>query len=82
MLAAGNANGDIPMLDYTRHDDRPFLRLLVRHDDAEREFECDSGAERALEQAESSGWTVVSMKNDWSTIFAETPEPGRRGADV
>jgi hypothetical protein len=29
------------------------------------------GAERALEQAESDGWTVVSVKNDWATDFAE-----------
>jgi phosphoglycolate phosphatase-like HAD superfamily hydrolase len=70
VLAAGNANGDIPMLDYTRRDDHtPVLRLLVRHDDAEREFDYVSGAERALDRARSSGWTVVSMKHDWATVF-------------
>jgi phosphoglycolate phosphatase-like HAD superfamily hydrolase len=69
LLAAGNANGDIPMLDFTRHDDKPFLRLLVLHDDPEREFEYTSGAEQALEQAEAAGWTVVSIKDDWLTVF-------------
>jgi hypothetical protein len=69
MLAAGNANGDIPMLDFTRHDDKPFLRLLILHDDAEREFDYTSGAEQALERAEAAGWTVVSIKNDWLTVF-------------
>src|SRR3954447_7829989 len=39
LLAAGNTNGDIPMLDFTQHADKPSLRLLVRHDDAEREFD-------------------------------------------
>jgi hypothetical protein len=46
------------------------LRLLVLHDDAEREFDYTSGAERALEVAERSGYTVVSMKNDWASVFS------------
>jgi hypothetical protein len=45
------------------------LRLLVLHDDAEREFEYTGGAEQALERADTSGWTVVSVKNDWATVF-------------
>jgi hypothetical protein len=69
LLAAGNSNGDIPMLDFTWHDDKPVLRLLVLHDDAEREFAYTSGAEQALEQAEAAGWTVVSIKNDWLAVF-------------
>ena len=69
LLAAGNSNGDIPMLDFTRHPDKPFLRLLVLHDDADREFDYTAGAEQALEQAASDGWTVVSIKNDWATVF-------------
>jgi len=39
LLAAGNANGDIPMLDFTQHQDKPVLRLLILHDDHEREFD-------------------------------------------
>jgi phosphoglycolate phosphatase-like HAD superfamily hydrolase len=69
LLAAGNANGDIPMLDFTQHDDKPFLRLLVLHDDPEREFDYTSGAEQALERAQAAGWTVVSIKDDWLTVF-------------
>jgi phosphoserine phosphatase len=69
LLAAGNSNGDIPMLAFTQHPDKPFLRLLVLHDDAEREFDYTSGAEQALEKAKTSGWTVVSIKNDWATVF-------------
>jgi phosphoserine phosphatase len=69
LLAAGNTNGDIPMLDFARHDDRPFLRLLVLHDDAEREFDYSAGAEEALERADKNGWTVVSIRNDWATVF-------------
>jgi hypothetical protein len=38
------------MLDFTQHDDKPFLRVLVLHDDADREFDYVSGAEQALER--------------------------------
>jgi phosphoserine phosphatase len=69
LLAAGNSNGDIPMLDFTQRQDRASLRLLVVHDDADREFAYTSGAEQALERADSNGWTIVSIKNDWATVF-------------
>ena len=69
VLAAGNSNGDIEMLDYSQHADKPSLRLLVLHDDAEREFDYVSGAERALDRARASGWTVVSIKRDWARVF-------------
>ena len=69
VLAAGNSNGDIEMLAFTQHEDKPALRLLVLHDDSEREFDYVSGAERALDQAASSGWTVVSIKTDWAHVF-------------
>ena len=68
LLAAGNSNGDVPMLQFTKHDDKPTLRLLILHYD-EREFDYTSGAEQALEQAGKDGWTVVSVKNDWATVF-------------
>jgi hypothetical protein len=57
------------MLDFTLHEDRPFLRLLVLHDDAEREFDYTEGAEQGLEQADKDGWSVVSVSNDWATVF-------------
>jgi haloacid dehalogenase-like hydrolase len=69
LLAGGNSNGDLPMLDFTQHQDKPALRLLVLHDDAEREFDYTSGAEQALKQADTSGWTVVSIKDDFKTVF-------------
>jgi phosphoglycolate phosphatase-like HAD superfamily hydrolase len=69
LLAAGNANGDIPMLDFTHHQDKPFLRLLVLHDDADREFDYITGAEQALERADANAWTQISIKNDWATVF-------------
>jgi phosphoserine phosphatase len=69
LVAAGNSNGDIPMLEFAANADKPSLRLLLLHDDAEREFAYTTGAEQALEQAKTDGWTVVSIKNDWATVF-------------
>jgi hypothetical protein len=47
------------------------LRLLLLHDDADREFDYTDGAEQALEIAAQQNWTVVSMKNDWNTVFTD-----------
>jgi phosphoglycolate phosphatase-like HAD superfamily hydrolase len=69
LVAGGNSNGDMQMLEFTKHDDKPTLRLLVLHDDAEREFDYTSGAEAALERAGKDNWTVVSIKGDWATVF-------------
>jgi phosphoserine phosphatase len=69
LLAAGNSNGDVPMFEFAYHADRPTLRLLILHDDAEREFEYTAGAEQAVKRAGSDGWTVVSIKNDWTAVF-------------
>ena len=57
------------MLEFTFHADLPTLRLLILHDDAEREFAYTTGADDALARARADGWTVVSMKADWATVF-------------
>ena len=71
LLAGGNSNGDIPMLVFAGTSARPGLRLLVLHDDPEREFDYTKGAEMALERANGEGWTVISVKDDWTTVFAD-----------
>jgi phosphoserine phosphatase len=69
LLAAGNSNGDIPMLAFAERPGRPSLRLLLFHDDPDREFDYTAGAEQALQLASTNGWTVVSIKDDWTTVF-------------
>lgn len=71
IVAGGNSNGDIPMLHYTGGPVRQGLRLLLLHDDPEREFDYTAGAEKSLTRASEQGWTVVSIKNDWATVFAD-----------
>jgi hypothetical protein len=72
IIAAGNSNGDIPMLQYVGGESGPGLRLLIVHDDEQREFDYTAGAERSLDLARAEGWTMVSIRNDWGTIFADS----------
>jgi phosphoserine phosphatase len=69
ILAAGNSNGDLPLLRFATRPGRPGLPLLVLHDDRAREFDYTTGAEQALQQARADGWTVVSVNSDWATVF-------------
>jgi hypothetical protein len=71
ITGSGNSNGDIEMLEYTGRPDAPSLRLLVLHDDAEREFDYTAGAEQALDLAAKHAWTVASIKDDWATVFRD-----------
>ena len=52
-----------------RHSGR--TPLLVNHDDADREFAFTAGVEESLARAEADGRTVIIVKDDWSTVFAE-----------
>ena len=69
VMAVGNANGDIEMLEFAPASGRPYLNILLHHDDADREYAYDQGAEKALQLAAERGWQVVSMKDDWQTVF-------------
>jgi phosphoserine phosphatase len=71
LVTGGNSNGDIPMMRFARTGERGALRLLVLHDDADREFAYTAGAEDALDRARAHGWTIVSIKDDWGTVFAD-----------
>jgi phosphoglycolate phosphatase-like HAD superfamily hydrolase len=79
--AFGNSPGDQQMLEYTTAGDGARLAMLVLHDDATREY--DYGPAQGLpdtkfgtfpqalyDKAQKNGWMVISMKNDWNTIFA------------
>jgi phosphoglycolate phosphatase-like HAD superfamily hydrolase len=65
LFAGGNADVDIEMLSSAE------FALLINHDDAEREFAYTASAEASLAKADELGWTVVSMKDDWSTVYGK-----------
>jgi hypothetical protein len=80
-IAFGNSQGDREMLEWTTAGDGARLGLLVLHDDAAREFAYgpanglpDSAIgtfpQSLMDEAKARGWTVISMKDDWRTIFA------------
>ncbi|SDD94948.1 HAD family hydrolase [Nocardioides lianchengensis] len=75
ILAVGNSGGDREMLEWATAGDGPTLALLVDHDDADREFAYVSTAQTFTEPepitavADRLGWTVVSMRRDWATVF-------------
>lgn len=64
-FAGGNADVDIEMLTVAS------FALLVNHDDEDREYAYTDAAERSLARAKALGWTVVSIKDDWATVFGK-----------
>jgi phosphoserine phosphatase len=80
--AFGNSGGDREMLEWTGDGDGARLKMLVLHDDAEREYaygpanglpdtKVGTFSQALADEAEQRGWVVISMKNDWKTIFSE-----------
>ena len=69
ILAAGNADGDIHMLWYSQTNHHKSLQLLLRHDDREREYAYDGGAEKAQQLAAVHSWQVISMQQDFLQVF-------------
>jgi phosphoserine phosphatase len=79
IAAFGNSDGDLQMLQWTTAGSGPRFALYVHHTDAEREWAYDREShvgrlDQGLVEAKAKGWTVVSMKDDWKTIF---PPAGR-----
>jgi phosphoserine phosphatase len=78
VMAVGNSDGDQAMLEYTTiGNPRHSLGVLIHHTDGEREYRYDAESPSTgklvsgLLAAEQNGWTVVDMKADWRTIFAD-----------
>jgi len=74
LMAFGNSDGDIQMLEWATVNKNPGFALFVHHTDAVREYAYDRDShigklDKGLDEAPKRGWTVVSMKDDWKTIF-------------
>jgi hypothetical protein len=74
IAAFGNSDGDMQMLEWTMAGSGARFALLVHHDDAEREYAYDRAdklqrLDKAWDEAIARGWAVVSMKNDWKTVY-------------
>ncbi|HWT08678.1 MAG TPA: HAD family hydrolase [Roseomonas sp.] len=74
IAAFGNSDGDFEMLRYATEGPGRRLGMIVRHDDAVREFAYDRESHvgrlaRALDEAPARGWQVISMREDWARVF-------------
>jgi hypothetical protein len=76
IIAFGNSDGDLQMLQWTTMENGPRLGLIVHHTDAEREYAYDRNSDvgrlnKALDQAPERGWVLIDMKNDWRKMFPD-----------
>jgi phosphoglycolate phosphatase-like HAD superfamily hydrolase len=74
IAAFGNSDGDLEMLQWTTAGSGARFALLVHHTDADREWAYDRKSsigrlDKALDEAQAKGWTVVDMKQDWKLIY-------------
>jgi len=75
LLAFGNSDGDLQMIQYTTGGSGRRLGLFVHHTDARREYAYDREShvgrlDKSLDLAEANGWVIVDMKRDWKRVFA------------
>jgi hypothetical protein len=75
ILAFGNSDSDLQMIQYTRGGDGRRLGLFLHHTDAEREYAYDRKShvgrlDKVLDAAAENGWIIVDMKRDWKTVFS------------
>jgi phosphoserine phosphatase len=76
ILAFGNSDSDMQMIEFTMAGEDRRLGLFVHHTDAEREYAYDRKShvgtlDKVLDMATENGWIVVDMKNDWKAVFPE-----------
>jgi phosphoserine phosphatase len=76
ILAFGNSDSDIQMIEYTTAGEGRRLGLFVHHTDADREYAYDRKShvgtlDKALDRADALGWIIVDMKKDWKSVFPD-----------
>jgi len=78
LLAFGNSDGDLQMLQWTAAGSGKRFMALVHHTDAAREWAYDRKSQvgrldQALDQAQQHGWTLVDMAAEWRRIYPFEP---------
>jgi hypothetical protein len=76
ILAFGNSDSDMQMIEYAMAGEGHRLGLFVHHTDADREYAYDRKShvgtlDKALDQAAANGWIIVDMKADWARVFPD-----------
>jgi phosphoglycolate phosphatase-like HAD superfamily hydrolase len=75
ILAFGNSDSDMQMIEYTLAGEGRRMGLFLHHTDAEREYAYDRKSrvgtlDKALDQANAKGWVIVDMKREWKEVFS------------
>ncbi len=79
IMAFGNSDGDLQMLQWTAAGAGPRFCLYVHHTDAASEWAYDRDShigrlDKGLDEAKAKGWTVASVKDDWKTVYPPVKE--------
>lgn len=74
IFCAGNSDGDLAMMQWTASNSDDSFMLYIHHTDSVREWAYDRDShmgrfDKALDEANEKGWTVVDMEKDWSVIY-------------
>ncbi|MDD1013900.1 HAD family hydrolase [Pseudomonas rubra] len=74
LLAFGNSDGDLQMLQWTMAGEGRRFAALVHHTDGQREWAYDRNSnvgrlDKALDIARQQGWTVVDMAKEWRRVY-------------
>ena len=75
LMAFGNSDGDLQMLQWTAGGAGPRFAALIHHTDTDREYAYDRQSavgklDKALDEAQRQQWLIVDMKRDWLRIFS------------
>ncbi len=74
VLAAGNSDGDLEMLQWTDSNKYKSLQVYIHHTDSIREWAYDRNSivghfDKGLDEALAKSWTIVDMAKDWKAIY-------------
>ncbi|MCR5457893.1 MAG: haloacid dehalogenase-like hydrolase [Clostridiales bacterium] len=72
VLSFGNSSGDVSMHEYTITDNKyKAMAFMLIADDTERDYADMNETNKRKAQWEERGYTIISMKNDFKTIYGE-----------
>jgi hypothetical protein len=73
IFSMGNerSGGDIEMCKFCQSNHYPSFQLIVNHNDSTREYYYQEKDSASLKAAAQYKWHVISMKDDWKTIFPQ-----------
>ncbi|MBR3738112.1 MAG: haloacid dehalogenase-like hydrolase [Eubacterium sp.] len=72
VLSFGNSGSDSSMAEYTiNNNEYKAKAFMLCCDDTQRENGNPEKAQKMADSCKENGWTAISMKNDWKTIYGD-----------